>query len=44
LRNETTDALKVLPVISGSPAFRMRVQPDDLIEAIDRSHRLGKGL
>jgi hypothetical protein len=35
LRDETTDALKVLHVISGSPAFRMRVQPDDLIEAID---------
>jgi carboxyl-terminal processing protease len=35
LRDETTSALKVLHVISGSPAFRMRVQPDDLIEAID---------
>jgi carboxyl-terminal processing protease len=35
LRDETTGALKVLHVISGSPAFRMRVQPDDLIEAID---------
>lgn len=35
LRDETTDSLKVLHVISGSPAFRMRVQPDDLIEAID---------
>ena len=35
LRDETTGALEVLHVISGSPAFRMRVQPDDLIEAID---------
>jgi carboxyl-terminal processing protease len=35
LRNETTGALKVLHVIAGSPAFRMRVQPGDLIEAID---------
>jgi carboxyl-terminal processing protease len=35
LRDETTGALKVLHVISGSPAFRMRMQPDDLIEAID---------
>jgi carboxyl-terminal processing protease len=35
LRDETTGALKVLHVISGSPAFRMRVQPGDLIEAID---------
>ena len=35
LRDETTGALKVLHVISGSPAFRMRVQPDDLIESID---------
>src|SRR5882724_9223905 len=35
LRDETTSALKVLHVISGSPAFRMRVQPGDLIEAID---------
>ncbi len=35
LRDETTGALKVLHVIAGSPAFRMRVEPDDLIEAID---------
>jgi carboxyl-terminal processing protease len=35
LRDETTGALKVLHVISGSPAFRMRVQPGDLIETID---------
>jgi carboxyl-terminal processing protease len=35
LRDETTGALKVLHVIAGSPAFRMWVQPDDLIEAID---------
>jgi carboxyl-terminal processing protease len=35
LRDETTGALKVLHVISGSPAFRMSVQPNDLIEAID---------
>jgi C-terminal processing protease CtpA/Prc len=39
LRDETTGALKVLHVISGSPAFRMRVQPDDLIEAIDDAPR-----
>lgn len=37
LRDETTGALRVLHVISGSPAFRMRVQPDDLIEAIDNA-------
>jgi carboxyl-terminal processing protease len=35
LRDETTGALKVLHVISGSPSFRMGMQPDDLIEAID---------
>jgi carboxyl-terminal processing protease len=35
LRDETTRALKVLHVISGSPAFRIGVEPDDLIEAID---------
>jgi len=35
LRDETTGALKVLHVIAGSPAFRMRVEPDDLIEAIN---------
>ncbi|HEX2714135.1 MAG TPA: hypothetical protein VHM88_18225, partial [Candidatus Acidoferrales bacterium] len=37
LRDETTGALKVLHVIAGSPAFRMRVEPDDLIEAIDEA-------
>src|SRR5882757_660018 len=35
LRDETTGALKVLHVIAGSPAFRTRIEPDDLIEAID---------
>jgi carboxyl-terminal processing protease len=35
LRDETTRALKVLHVIAGSPAFRTRIEPDDLIEAID---------
>jgi len=35
LSDETTGALKVLHVIAGSPAFRMRVEPDDLIEAIN---------
>lgn len=35
LRDEKTGALKVLHVIAGSPAFRMRLQPNDLIEAID---------
>lgn len=35
LRDEKTGALKVLHVIAGSPAFRTRVQPNDLIEAID---------
>jgi carboxyl-terminal processing protease len=35
LRDETTGALKVLHVIAGSPAFQMRVEPDDLIETID---------
>ncbi|HET9307405.1 MAG TPA: S41 family peptidase [Candidatus Sulfotelmatobacter sp.] len=35
LRDERTGALKVLHVISGSPAFRMGMQPNDLIEAID---------
>jgi carboxyl-terminal processing protease len=41
LRDEKTGALKVLHVIAGSPAFRMRVQPNDLIEAIDDAHRVG---
>jgi carboxyl-terminal processing protease len=35
LRDEKTGVLRVLHVIAGSPAFRMRVQPNDLIEAID---------
>jgi carboxyl-terminal processing protease len=35
LRDETTGALKVLHLIAGSPAFRTRIEPDDLIEAID---------
>ncbi len=35
LRDETSGALKVVHVISGSPAFRMRVQPNDLVQAID---------
>ncbi len=35
LSDKTTGALKVLHVIAGSPAFRMRVEPDDLIEAIN---------
>ena len=35
LRDEHTGAIRVLHVIAGSPAFRMGVQPNDLIEAID---------
>jgi carboxyl-terminal processing protease len=35
LRDEKTGFLRVLHVIAGSPAFRMRVQPNDLIEEID---------
>jgi len=35
LSDKTPGALKVLHVIAGSPAFRMRVEPDDLIEAIN---------
>ena len=35
LRDEKTRALKVLHVIAGSPASRMSVQPNDLIEAIN---------
>jgi carboxyl-terminal processing protease len=35
VRDEKTGALKVLHVIAGSPAFRMGVQPGDLIDEID---------